>query len=401
MERRRTEPFSRRLAALLVVAALQAGCREDTSGPGLAPTDQTEENNMAAHSSGATGSSVRWNRKAIEIFRSRLIPGSPPPNAGRIHAYLTLAQYRAVLAASQQQLRPGRRPALEGAAAGASVVILTQFYPLDAAIIDAELTAQRAEYEGRAHKGEAFDLGEAIGREVGAAVLAQAATDNFGLAPLPTQPTGPGYWVSSGAPTVKGGFGARPFFLRSGSEINAPPPPAFGSAEYLAALAEVRALSDSRTPEQVAITQKWVPFSGVLFNGVASDLIEKHDVGELRAARILAYGNLAAFDAIIGCFDTKFVYWFIRPTQADPGITLATGLPNHPSYPSAHSCETGAWQAVLSDQFPSERKFLNGISREANLSRVFGGLHYRFDGDAGLKLGRKAGRLALRRGIGG
>ena len=402
MQRRRAGPFPRRLAGLLVVAALQAGCGEDTSGPGLAPTDQTEESNMAAHSSGAVGSSVRWNRKAIEIFRSRLIPGSPPPNAGRIHAYLALAQYRAVLAASQGQYRspPGRRPALEGAAAGGSVVVLKEFYPLDAAIIDAELTAQRAGYEGRAHQGEAFDLGEAIGREVGAAVLAQAATDNFGLAPLPTQPTGPGYWVSSGAPIVKGGFGARPFFLTSGSEINAPPPPAFGSAEYLVALGEVRAFSDTRTPEQVAVTQKWVPFSGVLFNGVASDLIEKHDVGELRAARILAYGNLAAFDAIIGCFDTKFVHWFIRPTQADPGITLATGLPNHPSYPSAHSCETGAWQAVLSDQFPLEQKFLNATSREANLSRILGGLHYRFDGDAGLGLGRKAGRLALRRGIG-
>lgn len=30
--------------------------------------------------------------------------------------------------------------------------------------------------------------------------------------------------------------------------------------------------------------------------------------------------------AIIACFDTKFTYWFIRPSQADPTITLATGL---------------------------------------------------------------------------
>ncbi|HEY7480317.1 MAG TPA: vanadium-dependent haloperoxidase [Gemmatimonadales bacterium] len=289
---------------------------------------------------------------------------------------------------------------MAGAAAGAAVVLLQHFYPLDVALIDAELTAQRSEYDGRPRRRSAFDAGEAIGREVAAAVLAQAATDNFGVAALPPQPTGPGFWVSSGAPTVKGGFGARPFFLRSGNEINSPPPPAFGSAEYLAALVEVRAFSDARTPEQVATTLKWVPFSGVLFNEVAADLIEQRQLGEVRAARILAYGNLAAFDAIVGCFDTKFTYWFIRPTQADPAITLATALPNHPSYPSAHSCETGAWQAVLWDAFPSKIRLVNRTANEASLSRVIGGLHYRFDGDAGLKLGRRAGRLALRRGLG-
>ena len=402
MQTRRAGPLSQRLATLLVVAALGTGCGEETSAPGpTATVDRSEEGHTAARSSAEAGSTVRWNRKAVEIFRSRLIPGSPPPAAGRIHAYLSLAQYRAVLAAREQrhQMLPDSRPSLAGAAAGAAVVVLSQFYPLDVPIIEAELAAQRAEYEGMPVRGKAFETGEVLGREVGAAVLTQAATDNYGLAPLPAQPTGPGFWVSSGAPTVKGGFGARPFFLRSGSEINAPPPPAFGSAEYLAGLAEVRAFSDGRTPEQVAITQKWVPFSGVLFNGVATDLIEQHHVGEVRAARILAYANMAAFDAIIGCFDTKFTHWFIRPTQADPGITLATGLPNHPSYPSAHSCETGAWQAVLSDAFPSKVKSVNAIAREASLSRIVGGLHYRFDGEAGLRLGRSAGRLALRRGL--
>jgi hypothetical protein len=398
MHMRRAAPFSRRLAAVFLAAALQAGCGEEIS----APSPSTTANRLGeveAGSSGGTGSTVRWNRTGVEIFRSRLIPGTPAPNFGRIHAYLALAQYRAVLAARDRG-QQRRHATLSGAAAGASVVVLKQFYPLDAAAIDAELATQLAEYSGRPGPLQAFQLGEGLGREVGAAVLAQAATDNIGVAPLPPQPTGAGFWVSSGAPIAKGGFGARPFFLKSVGEINAPPPPAFGSAEYLAALAEVRAFSDARTPEQVAITQKWVPFSAPLFSEVAADLIEKHHLGEVQAARIFAYANLAAFDAIIGCFETKFVYWFIRPTQADPGITLATELPNHPSYPSAHSCQSGAWQAVLSDAFPSERKFVNAVAREASLSRIIGGLHYRFDGDEGLRLGRRAGRLALRRGLG-
>ena len=199
---------------------------------------------------------------------------------------------------------------------------------------------------------------------------------------------------------MRGGLGARPFFLTSGSELRLAPPPAYGSPEFLAALAEVRAFADARMPAQVAISQSWVPFSGVVFNGIATDLIDKYHRSELEAARILAYANTAAFDAIIACFDTKFTYWFIRPTQADPGITLAVGLPNHPSYPSAHSCETGAWQGVLSDAFPSESAYIEEVSQEASMSRVIGGLHYRFDGEGGLAIGHGAARLALtRRGL--
>lgn len=388
----------RHLSILMLAAILQTGCGDQTSPPSpTAATAHLEDGDDAALSAREPGSSVRWIRTAGTIFRSRL-GGGPPPNAGRIEAYLSLAQYRAarVAARGRDLASPGTESMIAGAIAGASVVVLKEFYPLDGPVIDAELAGQR----GESHRQHAFDHGLALGTTVGAEVLVRAATDNFGVAPPPPQPTGPGLWVSSGAPVVKAGFRARPFFLHAPSEINADPPPAFGSAEFLAALAEVRAFSDHRTPEQVAIVSKWLPFSGAIWNDIAADLIEKHHRGEFQATRIFALGNLAAFDAIIGCFETKFTYWLIRPTQADPGITLATGLPNHPSYPSAHSCETGAWQVVLDDVFPSERRFVNATAREASLSRVLGGLHYRFDGEAGLRLGRRAGRLALRRGLG-
>lgn len=395
----RSQLFTTTCAMLLALAACSEPAATPTDTELDTPSDATVvADELAAHRGGQASSTVRWNRKSTSLFRSRLIPGTPAPAWGRSNTYLGLAQYRAVLEA-RRGWHHGRRASLAGAAAGASVVVLKQFYPLDHAVIDAEFAAQRAEYAERSHKLQAFDAGDAIGREIAAAVLVEAASDNVGVAPLPPQPTGPGYWVSSGAATVKGNYGARPFFLKSNDEINAPPPPTFGSAAFLAGLAEVRAFSDARTPEQAAITVKWVPFSGVLFSDEAADLIDRHYRGEVEAARIFAYGNVAAFDAIIGCFHTKFTWWFIRPTQADPGITLATALPNHPSYPSAHSCQSGAWEAVLADAFPSERRSLRAMAEEASYSRVVGGLHYTFDGDAGLALGRKAGRLALKRGI--
>ena len=378
-------------AVLMTLAA----CTEPTTTPGDPGSNPGQGFGAGENAQGwqDVGSVVRWNRKSFVLHRAR----TPLSNFGRINSYLALAQYRAVLAVkAEPRLLPARQA---GAAAGASVVVLRQFYPLDGAAIDAELAAQRAVYYTRPHWGEAFDAGDAIGRGIGLEALAEAATDNLGVAPLPPQPVGPGFWVSSGAPVVKGGYGQRPFFLTSGDEINAPPPPAFGSPEYVAGLADVRALSDARTPEQVAIVTKWVPFSGPLFSEVAADLAERYSRSELEAARIFAYANVAASDAIVGCFHTKFIHWFIRPTQADPGITLATGLPNHPSYPSAHSCQAGAWEEILADAFPADRSALRAMAEEASFSRVLGGLHYRFDGDAGLELGRRAARLALERGI--
>lgn len=382
----------RSLLALTVAAALLTACDQSptaaTSGDARAPELLVN----ASHGAPGT-SSVRWNRKAIALFRAR------GGNAGRVNAYLSVAQYQAALAADEAK-HGQNRPSLAGAVGAASVVVLKQFYPLDAVSIDAELSVQRAEPPIGSEHNKSFGAGETIGGQIGLAVLARAASDNSGATSPGTPPVGPGRWVSSGAPIVRGGLGARPFFLTSGSELRLSPPPAFGSAAFLSALGEVRAFSDARTPAQVAIAQYWVPFSGVVFNGVATDLIEKYHRSELEAARVLAYANTAAFDAIIACFDTKFAYWYIRPTQADPAITLAVGLPNHPSYPAAHSCESGAFQGVLADAFPSEHAFLNRLAEEASMSRVFGGLHYRFDVEGGRAIGHRAARLALtRRGL--
>ena len=340
-----------------------------------------------------TNATVHWNRRAISLFRAR--GGNP----GRVNAYMAVAQYRAVLAAKADASGPPH-PSLGAASAGAALTVLKQFYPLDAATLEAEIAAQRSATGWPGEQQKDFAKGEAIGRAIGAAMLAEAATDGFGATNPGTPPAGPGYWTSSGAPIVRGGLGARPFFLDYGGELLAPPPPAFGSPAYLAALAEIRAFSDNRTDEQLAIARKWVPFSGPIYDLLATDLIVRYRRNELDAARILAYANAAAYDAIIGCFYTKFHYWYIRPSQADPAITTPVGLPNHPSYPSAHSCESGAFQEVLSREFPSERRMLAELADEGSTSRFYAGLHYRFDGDAGLELGRAAARIALdRRGI--
>ena len=251
---------------------------------------------------------------------------------------------------------------------------------------------------GSKRKQEDLARGERIGRAVGAQVVAYAAADNFNVLIPPPAPIGPGYWTSSAnppAPSVRSLYGTRPFFLTSGDQFRPPPPPAFGSPEFLAALAEIRAISDTRTAEQVAQAQLWAPRGPAFMNEVAVGFIESHGRSERRAAHILALANMAAFDAQIGCFDAKFAYWFVRPTKADPAITLAIPLPNHPSYISGHSCITASFATVLSHAFPRETARLNEMVVAAGLSRMYGGLHYRFDITAGQELGRRVGAWAI------
>jgi len=50
---------------------------------------------------------------------------------------------------------------------------------------------------------------------------------------------------------------------------------------------------------------------------------------------------------------------------------------------------------VLAVSFPSERRRLEQIAEEASLSRLYAGIHYRFDMEAGLALGRAAAGKAL------
>jgi membrane-associated phospholipid phosphatase len=100
--------------------------------------------------------------------------------------------------------------------------------------------------------------------------------------------------------------------------------------------------------------------------------------------------NIAASDAIIACFEAKYHYWSIRPSQADTTLVLAdsVGLPNFPSYPSGHACSAGAFDAVLGHFFPDDRAEFTRIAEEQAMSRLYGGIHYRFDNDTGLELGR-------------
>ena len=376
------------LAALSLAALSFMACATETTAPSPVEKRAAIEKPLAT---------LDWNR----IARTMIEKHKPNQQAAqRGMAYLTLAQYVAAREAETAAPKPFTTP---GAVAGASQMVLSYLYPADSATFRLEVEARAAALDpGR---GDAFRRGVALGRSIGQKAVDLAAADRFHAPWTGTVPTGPGIWFSSATPPQPPALPMlgqmEPFFLTSGGQFRPAPPPAFGSPAFETGVAEVRDIAAARTAQQDSIAKFWAMGTGTLiagfWNSEAVALIERGKLDELAAARALALMNTASMDALIACADAKFTYWLLRPTQADPSISLAIGLPNFPSYPSNHSCFSGAAAYVLAALFPQDAQRLAGMAYDAGISRIFGGIHYRFDADAGLEIAEGVSALAVQR----
>ena len=398
------------ISTIVAGVALLTGCTDRAPAPtglGLAASRGLPSTEALA--------SPAWQETAAGLVTQA---GFNPQTATHAYPLLGVAQYLAVQRADAAEggidanvasgigIGAGGRNRLEldrGAVAGASVVVLTYLFPSQAQALEDLVAAQANAGPGGVHP--AFARGAAAGRAVGAEIVARAQTDGFSRAFTGTIPTGPGFWISNTTPpTIAGGQlpGVTPWFLTSASQFRPGPPPAFGSAPFLTALAEIRQISDTRTAEQIGIAAFWAlstgtPTTAGFWIQVATDGISEHSLSEREATHLYALLSATMFDAQIGCWDAKETYWFVRPWQADPLITVvaAVGKPNHPSYPSGHSCLSASGADVLSTFFPEERDRLTAMVTEAGLSRMYGGIHYRFDIEAGQELGRDVARFTI------
>jgi len=343
--------------------------------------------------------------QATAATRTALANFSPLAAA---HGYglLGVAQYVAVQRAEGAE--GGGRDQLEldrGAVAGASAVVLTYLFPTQAQAFEDMVAAQATAGPGGAAPHPAFTRGEEVGRAVGAEIVTRAKGDGFTAPFTGTIPTGSGLWISNtNPPTIAGGSlpTSLPWFLTSANQFRPDPPPAFGSAAFLAGLAEIHQISATRTATQTQIAAFWAlnagtPTAAGFWLQVATDGINANGLSEREATHLYALLSATMYDTAIGCWDAKQTFWLIRPWQADAAITTtaAVGKPNHPSYPSGHSCVSSSGAEVLSTFFPDQRTQLEAMVTEAGLSRMYGGIHYRFDIEAGQGLGRNVARFAI------
>ena len=168
-----------RLSLLAGALALATACADTPTAP-VGTSVETPQVANSAVKFWEAGATVGWNQTARQLIAARAAPG--PTVQLRILAYLTLAQYNAVVAAEDTK-DGGTNASPAAAVGGASVVVLKSFFPLDEALIDARLAEQLAATPWPGEKQKDAASGEAVGRAVGAAVVAYAATDNFEVLP--------------------------------------------------------------------------------------------------------------------------------------------------------------------------------------------------------------------------
>lgn len=375
-----------------------------------------------------TRGAMRWNELLREMVSAH---NTAPPLAARAYAMLSVAQYDAMVAcwaakyryqrpapATQSSLlhpavsTPGDPvyPCEHAVLAGAAQVVLTALYPDQAARIAA---LAQEEMDTRLWAGVNYpsdiEAGRALGSEVAQQAMAFCNTDGADTPWAGSIPEGPGYWHSSAnppTPPLLPGWGTvRPWLMTAADQFRADPPPAFGSAAFDKQVAAVRQIADTRTAEQVRIAEYWADGAGTPtppghWNAIGCDLLAQYHQNELRAVRTLALLNRAEMDASICCWDSKYTYWLLRPSQADPAITMVVPLPNFPSFTSGHSTFSGAAATVLAYVFPRNEADLRQMARDASLSRVDGGIHYPMDCEIGLLQGNGIGELAVRWGRG-
>jgi membrane-associated phospholipid phosphatase len=377
--------------AALVVATLAAGCAQQPERASMAAGVSAPRASWALHTS-----TMRWNDHACDVI-ARNQAGQFP--AARTLAYTNLAINNAIVVARQQ----GRAP--DGAVAGAAAMTLTYLFPKEEEAIGQRLAGEMGAM-GIDRRAE-FAAGVEIGRSAAASVIASAKTDRSDLLWAGPLPSGANVWASRAQP-ARPPLGPRlgemrTFYLACGADYRAPPPPAYDSPAFRATLAEVRAISDRRSDEQIRIAQYWEGLSGSFnagfWNETTRRAIAAHRLSEAESARVLALVHMASVDATIACHDSKYIYWVARPTQLDPVIHLAIAVPNHPSYPSNHACISGTIGLVLDTQFSDEGGRYLAMAREAGESRIYGGIHYRIDVDEGFVIARKVAARVLATGI--
>jgi hypothetical protein len=368
-----------------------------------------------------------WNDQA-----QTFVPGSTPIQS-RALAMVNIAMHDAVNATFGSQDRyylqgvstPGGDT--RAAASQAAHDVLVALNPGNAATYDAALAASLAMVASGTAKAD----GIATGAGYALAILGNRSGDGS-TAVVPYTTTGlPGDYrppVGANAATPQWGD-VTPFLMTAGDQFHAAPPPALGSAEYAAAYNEVKDIGSltnaTRDSLQTASAQFWAtgPASQAWIR-IGLGLADGDGLSTLENARTFALLSSVLADSQIATYDSKYDYRLWRPntairlgdtdgnalTEVDANWTPLITTPLFPAYVSAHSVLSEAAAITLSSVFGNDDPFclmlgvasqcfanVGAAAIDASNSRVWGGIHFRFDTDAGLAMGQQLGTFAVAR----
>ena len=92
-----------------------------------------------------------------------------------------------------------------------------------------------------------------------------------------------------------------------------------------------------------------------------------------------------------------YFYFNPRPTQINPSIKTLTVIPNGPADVAGQACFSGAAATLVSYLIPENAAKYHAMPKEAGMSRLMGGIHYRVDCEVGLQVGNNVGNYAVQR----
>jgi hypothetical protein len=224
----------------------------------------------------------------------------------------------------------------------------------------------------------------------------------------------------------------RPFTMTSPMQFLPNGPTALTSQEWIDDYNLTRTLGESdstaRTAAQSEIGIFWTEHAGQQYARAFNYLAKNYGLDTMESARLMAVLWTGTADAAIGCWNAKFTFKFWRPVTAipvgggNPNLVADTDwtplgvTPNHPEYPAAHACLTGAASNLVRGYFRTAKvhivmdsvAFTDGVHthtfddtrdwfEEVFWARIYAGFHYHHSLEDGGRLGRKISRQLLRR----
>ena len=386
-----------------------------------------------------------WNATMLTAIRTA---AASPTAATRVMAMVGVAAYDAVAGAHSHlplyavpglSGKPRGDASPEAATIAAADTVLNNLFPAQKATFDAEYEATLA----TVRDGNAKTNGIAWGQTVANAVIAWRSQDGS-TASSTYQPAAAGgpagqYELTPGVTGVLTPQWGQvtPWSTSDLTQFSPPPPPALDSAAYAADFNKTKSLgsttSTTRTADQTQYAHFWadVPGNSVTPPGHWEEIAEhvslQRHMSLAQNAHLFATLSIGLADAAICCWNTKYVDNLWRPVTAirdsrasqinpattfDPNWTPLWKTPNFPSYTSGHSTFSGTADAILSATFGKHVHFSIGsddmpgttrsfasftdAANEAGESRVVGGIHFEFDNQAGLAVGRKLGAFVAK-----
>jgi hypothetical protein len=369
-----------------------------------------------------------------------LFPFANPPYASRAYAYVSAAQYDALVAAYHYKKLYNRPapynadptvnalipksdlpsyPSEDAVVAGTAAEMLKLLFPGEQEFIQTKVEEhKKARLIAGANVRSDLEAGEALGKLVAQKFVTRARGDRAGAAggnqalwtKLETDCIARGEtpWYSLEIPKrppmlpVFGKVKAFLFDSLTAISLRPGPPPNVNSQKMTEETNEIYEFVNNPTRERIRIVHFWADGVGTYtpaghWDAIAAEDFITKNFSEVRWARNMALLNIALMDAGIVCWDTKMFYFNPRPTQLDPKIKTVTGIPNFPAYISGHSTFSGAAATVLGHIIPEKKDAYEAMALEASMSRMYGGIHYRADCEVGITVGKNVGNYAVQR----